>query len=364
MLGIPLPYHACDAAFVLDPGETLVAVTDGVGDSRAPGSDRFFGAAGTALAVAGSLRRGNDPATAVLDAAAAHRGARLGDDTGAAILRLQPFPASLKGRTHALDHHRRSVRPVALGLRHPHRRIADPPALGDRRRSRDLQPHRRPRRPALAAIRTIACAAAALLLAALPAASQAQTAPSPSTWVAFEQTWAGVTAYSATVAIFERDDAQVQSSVLDYTFRKPANATVHFVAGKNAGVTVAWDGGATVVAHRGSGLMALIKKTFALHDPLVTTIRGSSIDQLSFAAFIAHSQGTPGIVSQEPGPTILDIPTEAVTLVPTTSATDTGLTREVIDLSVPTNLPIRVLGYENDTLVREIDFSNVQLQTH
>jgi outer membrane lipoprotein-sorting protein len=195
----------------------------------------------------------------------------------------------------------------------------------------------------------------------LPLASQAQTVPAA--WSAFEQTWANVSAYSATVAIFEREDAQVESSVLDYTFRKPASATVHFVAGKNSGATVVWAGGDTVVAHRGSGLIALIRKTFALRDPQVTTIRGSSIDELSFAAFIAHAQGTPGIVSEETGPTILDIPTVAVTLVPTTSATDTGLTREVIDLSVPTKLPIRVLGYENGTLVREIDFSNVQLQT-
>jgi outer membrane lipoprotein-sorting protein len=190
--------------------------------------------------------------------------------------------------------------------------------------------------------------------------SQAQSAPAA--WTTFEQTWANITAYSATVAIFEREGAQVQSSVLNYTFRKPSSASVHFVAGKNAGVTVTWSGDETVVAHRGSGLIALFKKTFALHDPQVTTIRGSSIDQLSFAAFIAHSKGTPGIVSEQPGPTILDIPTEAVTLIPTSSATDTGLTREIIDLSVSTNLPLRVLGYEQDTLVREVDFSNIQIQ--
>lgn len=93
------------------------------------------------------------------------------------------------------------------------------------------------------------------------------------------------------------------------------------------------------------------------------TIRGSSIDQLSFAAFIAHSQGTPGVVSEDVGPTILDIPTVTVTLVPTASATNSGVTRESIDLSVPTNLPIRVLAYEGDTLVREIDFSNVKLKS-
>jgi len=114
--------------------------------------------------------------------------------------------------------------------------------------------------------------------------------------------------------------------------RKPSSATVHFSAGPNAGVTVVWNGGNTVVAHRGAGFTALFKKTFSLNNPRATTIRGSSIDQLSFAAILAHSQGTPGIVSQDVGPTILDIPTEAVTLVPTSSVADTGLTCEVVDI--------------------------------
>ena len=86
--------------------------------------------------------------------------------------------------------------------------------------------------------------------------------------------------------------------------------------GPNAGVTVVWNGGNTVVAHRGTGFAALFKKTLLLHNPRVTTIRGSSIDQLSFAAILAHSQGTPGIVYQDVGPAILDIPTEAVALRP------------------------------------------------
>ena len=201
-------------------------------------------------------------------------------------------------------------------------------------------------------------ASAALLLAGDAARSQT-AAPA---WSAFEGVWAKVAAYSATVAIFERDGAQVQSSVLDYTFRKPASATVHFVAGKNSGVTVVWSGGATVVGHRGNGLLALIKKTFPLHDPQVTSIRGSSIDELSFAAFFAHAQSTPGVVSEESGPTILDIPTQTVTLIPTNSGTNAGVTRETIDISDLTHLPIRVLGYQQDTLVRQIDFANVKLQ--
>ncbi len=190
----------------------------------------------------------------------------------------------------------------------------------------------------------------------------ARAQPAVPAWNDFERIWATVASYTATVTIFEREGAQVQSSVLDYTFHKPSTATVHFVAGKNNGVTVVWNGGATVVGHRGNGLVALIKKTFALHDPAVTSIRGSSIDELSFAAFIAHAQSTPGVESQGPGPTVLDIPTEAVTLVPTSSAADAGITRETIDLSVLTHLPIRVLGYQQDTLIRQIDFSNVKLQ--
>ena len=190
---------------------------------------------------------------------------------------------------------------------------------------------------------------------------QAQNAEPPA-WAKFKDVWKDVTSYSATVVVFEREGTAVRSSILDYTFRKPSSTTVHFSAGPNAGVTVVWNGGNTVVAHRGTGTAALFKRTFSLHDPRVTTIRGSSIDQLSFAAILAHAQGTPGIVSQDAGPAILDISTEAVTLVPTSSLADTGLTREVVDISVPTGLPLRVLGYEGNTLVRQIDFSNIILQ--
>ena len=140
--------------------------------------------------------------------------------------------------------------------------------------------------------------------------------------------------------------------------RKPSSATVHRSGGPNAGVTVVWNGGNTVVVHRGTGLIALFKKTFSLHDPRVTTIRQSLIDQLSFAAILAHAQSTPGIV----GPSILDIPTEAVTLVRTSFLDGTGMTREVVYISVPTGVPLRILGYEGNTLVRQIDFSNIILR--
>ena len=197
------------------------------------------------------------------------------------------------------------------------------------------------------------------LAMAMPA--QAQNAEPPA-WVAFKEVWQRTTSYSATVVIFERKDFEVRSSVLEYAFSKPSSATARFIAGPNTGITVVWKGGDTVVVHRGTGFAALFKRTFPLHDPHVTTIRRSSIDQLSFAAILSHAQETPGMVSQDVGPVILGIPTEAITLVPSSALANTGLTREVVDISVPTGIPLRILGFEGTALVRQIDFSNVILR--
>jgi outer membrane lipoprotein-sorting protein len=220
---------------------------------------------------------------------------------------------------------------------------------------------------------TLVFVAAILLLAAAPIPSPTATtsrAPSPlpapsgaaaQRLDAFTRAWAAVTSYTATVTVFEQKDTQVQNVVFNYAFRKPASVTVHVASGSNAGVTLVWDGGTTVVAHRGSGLAALFKRTLSLHDPQATTIRGSSIDQLSFGAILAHAQAEAGTLSEVPGDVIDGVATDAVRLSSTTPAADAGLTREVVELSTLTHLPVRVLGYDGDALVRKIDFSNVTL---
>jgi hypothetical protein len=161
------------------------------------------------------------------------------------------------------------------------------------------------------------------------------------------------------VTLFERKGTQVQNWVVDYTFQKPSSATAHFIAGPDTGVTIEWNGGATVQAHRGRGLFALFKKTLSLHDPQVTTVRGSSLDQLSFGAFLTHEADTPGSIAQSAAPGIPGIPSEAVTLIATSAIANTGLTREVIEISSINHLPTRVLGYEGTRLVRQIDFADV-----
>ncbi|MGC2130660.1 MAG: hypothetical protein WA629_11250 [Candidatus Aquilonibacter sp.] len=184
----------------------------------------------------------------------------------------------------------------------------------------------------------------------------------PPAWVAFALAWVGISGYSARVTVSEQLGSKTQQEAFDYTFLKPASATMHVLTGTNAGVTVVWSGGTTVVAHRGSGLAAMFKKTFSLHDPQVTTIRGSSLDQLSFGAVLTHGADTAGVAAEGNGPTIDGVATDEVTLVPTNAVIDTGLTLEVVDLSTVTHLPVRLTGYEGTTLVRTIDFSNVDLR--
>jgi hypothetical protein len=192
-----------------------------------------------------------------------------------------------------------------------------------------------------------------------PVPAPSDTAAQP--LAAFARAWAAVTAYNATVTVFEQKDTQVQNVVFNYAFRKPASVTVHVVAGPNAGMTLAWDGGTTVVARRGSGLFTLFKRTLLLHDPVATTIRGSSIDQLSFGAILAHAQAEAGTLSEVPGDVIDGVVTDAVRLSSTAPAANAGLTSEVVELSTITHLPIRVLGFDGQILVRKIDISNVTL---
>lgn len=202
-------------------------------------------------------------------------------------------------------------------------------------------------------------AARAVAQQAAPHASESEAAASQI--AAFARAWAGITSYDATVTMEDKKGTQSQSVAFEYRFRKPSNVTVHVIAGQNTGVTLTWDGGPTVVAWRGSGFAALFKKTLSLHDPLVTTLRGSSIGDVSFAAILAQGQSDAGSLSEAPGEVIGGTPTDAVTLVRSASPTDGGVTREVVELSVVTHLPMRVLSYEDSALVQDVEFSNVKV---
>jgi hypothetical protein len=209
---------------------------------------------------------------------------------------------------------------------------------------------------------TLTAAFASVWILGSGTAFAAPPARVPPALSAFGRAIAAITAYNTTITVFEQRGAAVQTVILKYTFRKPSTVTTDEIGGPNNGVSLLWTGGTTVSAHR-SGLAGAFKETFSLHDPKVTTIRGSSIDELSFDQIFAHAQQTPGRLSQGPGPTINEVATDAVTLIPTHPATDAGYTREVIEISRVTHFPLRIMGYQGSTLVRKVDFVAVEL-TH
>jgi outer membrane lipoprotein-sorting protein len=215
----------------------------------------------------------------------------------------------------------------------------------------------------IAARRVVVLAGFTTASVCMPSVAHAsQSAAAAREITAFASAWAGITAYSATVAMVDQKGTQSQSVVFNYMFRKPSNITVHVVAGRNVGVTLTWDGGPTVIAWRGSGFVALFKRTLSLHDPLVTTLRGSTIDDVSFGAILAQGQHDAGSLSEAAGETIGGVHTDAVTLIRTGSSADAGLTREVVELSAVTHLPMRVMSYEGSALVQDVEFSNVKVE--
>jgi hypothetical protein len=200
----------------------------------------------------------------------------------------------------------------------------------------------------------------ALILALGTGSGSLKPEKAPAALAAFDHAWKRVSAYTTTVTVFERQGAQTQTMAFDYSFSKPLTITVRVVAGANKGARLAWEGGNTVLVRRGSGLLSLLKKTVSLHDPLVTTIRGSTISQLSFGAILDHSR-QPGALSEGRGDVINGVATEMVTLVPTHPLADGRLTREEIEISAVTHLPARILGFEGATLVRTIDFADIRI---
>lgn len=99
-----------------------------------------------------------------------------------------------------------------------------------------------------------------------------------------------------------------------------------------------------------------------MHDSAVTTLRGSSIDQVSFAAILAEAQQGDGVLTEGPAETIDGSSVDVLRLLRTAPVADDAVTNEILDLSADSHLPVRILGYQGETLVRRIDFSNVVLK--
>jgi outer membrane lipoprotein-sorting protein len=188
----------------------------------------------------------------------------------------------------------------------------------------------------------------ALAYCALGAPGGAQTA----LLAPFAQAWGAISTYHTMAHVYQVKGTQTQNSVYDYTFTKPSSISMQIVSGPNSGASVTWSGGDSVRAGKG-----MFTKSVALTDPLVTSLRGLTIVQLSFGDILQHAQQTAGTLGG--GTTTMGgTPYDVVNLNVANPSADGGLTRETIYLSQTTHLPVRVDGFAVAQLVQTVSFSD------
>jgi outer membrane lipoprotein-sorting protein len=191
---------------------------------------------------------------------------------------------------------------------------------------------------------------ALLLAAAATAAAPAQTQPPALTAAA--AAYAKLAGYKTTAHVYQVKGNETQNSVYDYTFAKPTSISMNIVSGANSGANVTWNGGTTVRAGKG-----MFTKSVALTDPLVSSLRGMTIVQLSFGSILQHAAETAGALSASTT-TLGGATVNLVNLDVANPQGDNGLTREVLYLSQTSNLPVRVDGFVGSTLVQTVSFQN------
>lgn len=172
----------------------------------------------------------------------------------------------------------------------------------------------------------------------------------------FATAWSALNGYTATIQLFETKGGNTEHAVFAYTYRKPQSVTMHVNQGPSAGATVTWSGGPTVSASKSGAFGITLSKNVSINDPLVTSLRGYTVADLSLPGILSHAQQTAG-TSYSGTTTLNGDSVTAVTLNVANPSADNGMTREVLYLSQSTQLPVRIDGFVGDQLVRTYKFT-------
>jgi outer membrane lipoprotein-sorting protein len=176
----------------------------------------------------------------------------------------------------------------------------------------------------------------------------------------FASAWGSVNNYAVTMSMYETKGTESQRRTYSYEYKKPNYARIQILSGPGQGNIAVWDGGDTVSGSK-VGMFAGFKKSFSITDPAVTTLRGDTIDQASFAWILQHIQTTKGDLATAAGPTIENQQTTQLSLRVADPASNGGITYEVVFLSNTTNLPVRVWRYAGADVVKQITFTNLKI---
>ncbi len=189
----------------------------------------------------------------------------------------------------------------------------------------------------------------------------AENKPTPAL-EAFATAFAAVKDYQDTIVVHETSDdgAKTEDRTYGYMWKRPTLAKIDVLEGPGKGSGAAWRSGDKVLGHQG-GILSGIKMVVDIHDPRAVSLRGDTIEVASFDWQLKHFQKTPGTLSETAGPSIEGEATTAVTLTVADPKANGNVSKDVLNLSNATHLPVRREQYVGTRLVKTETFKNVKL---
>lgn len=208
------------------------------------------------------------------------------------------------------------------------------------------------------ALRVLVLAVAVAVGGPAGAGSAPATGPGPGerALARFAQAWADVHTYRCRVIEHEVKGSQVQDRVYRLAFSRPHDVLMQIVQGDGRGGVAVWHGGSRVEGHRG-GLLSFVHLNLDIHNPLATTLRGTTIAQADFGALLDHlrhlqREGAALGVGRQDGRTTL-------VAKPDDPAADGGVTRETLVLGA-NHLPVEYEQQIDGRTVRRVRYRDVR----
>ncbi|MGC1380944.1 MAG: hypothetical protein WA814_07960 [Candidatus Baltobacteraceae bacterium] len=202
---------------------------------------------------------------------------------------------------------------------------------------------------------------AAGLAAALatPRALAANTAPAID---AFNQMFAGINDYTATLHVHEVKGTASQDRVYLYMFMKPHYAKTLILDGDGKGSGGVWVGTNQISGHQG-GLFSGIHLKVDINDARAVSLRGATIPEGLLQRIVANFATTPGKLAQTDGGKVGGVSTDRLDLKVEDPAANGGVSEMILYLSKETHWPVRQILYAGQQDVLDESVTNLKTNT-
>lgn len=200
-----------------------------------------------------------------------------------------------------------------------------------------------------------------LLLAAVPPLNAlADNKPTPAL-EAFQKAYSGIKDYQFQIVTHETSDdgKDVEDRVYLFRYRKPSDAQIMVLEGRDKGGAATWHGGTTVSGHHG-GVLSIIHLTRDIHDRDATSLRGDILLSDAYGTELKHFIETGGTLQESAGPAIGGQATITVTLTVADPKANANVSKDILYLSSGSHLPLGRDQYVGSLLVKTEKFKEIK----